>query len=130
MMLGHNDVHVNLLPLYHIMDLSLAFGVLYAGGKNVIIPKYDAKVAAELIARERASIFGSVPPILSSVLDQAEAGGHDLSSLRIVASLFDDPATIKRLETSTPARFWTGFGQTETTGYVTLAAYSERPGSS
>ena len=37
--------------------------------------------------------------------------------------------TIRRLEKETGARFWSSYGQTETSGLVSIARYSERPGS-
>lgn len=124
------DVYVNLLPLFHIMDLSLATGVLLAGGCNVILSRFDPAAAAACIEQERATIIGTVPPMLSSILDEAEASGRSLRSLRVVASLFDHEDTVRRCQELTGASFWVGFGQTETSGYLTLSPYDEREGSS
>ena len=40
----------------------------------------------------------------------------------------DAPQTIQRLHEKTRAQFWTGFGQSETSGFVTLQRVSDRPG--
>jgi len=50
-----------------------------------------------------------------------------LPSLKHVSGL-DAPQTIQRLHEATGAQFWTGFGQAETSGFVSLQRVSERPG--
>src|SRR4029453_5114719 len=40
----------------------------------------------------------------------------------------DAPPTIERLHTQTGAAFWTGFGQSETSGFVCLQRVKDRPG--
>jgi long-chain acyl-CoA synthetase len=42
----------------------------------------------------------------------------------------ENPETIQRLQQLTEAKFWVGYGQTETTAWCTLCPYSERPDSS
>jgi long-chain acyl-CoA synthetase len=67
------------------------------------------------------------PPVLSMFLDAREAGGAHWESLRLVLGL-DAPDVIQRLHAETNAKFWTGFGQSETSGVVTLMAVVEKPG--
>src|SRR5207248_11320332 len=67
------------------------------------------------------------PPVLIGLLDAAEKLGSRLPSLKHVSGL-DAPPTIQRLHEATRAQFWTGFGQSETSGFVTLQRVSERPG--
>jgi len=54
--------------------------------------------------------------------------GAQWRSLAHVVGL-DAPDTIQRLHAETGAKFWTGFGQSETTGLVTLVRADEKPGS-
>jgi acyl-CoA synthetase (AMP-forming)/AMP-acid ligase II len=65
--------------------------------------------------------------VLVSLLDAAGTSGSRLPSLTHVSGL-DTPATIERLHAETQAQFWTGFGQSETTGFVSLQRVAERPG--
>jgi long-chain acyl-CoA synthetase len=65
--------------------------------------------------------------VLQSLLDAAGKLGSRLPSLKHVSGL-DSPQTIQRLHEGTGAQFWTGFGQAETTGFVSLQRVSERPG--
>ena len=59
--------------------------------------------------------------MLSTLLDAAEKAGSRLPSLHHVSGL-DAPQTIQRLHETTGAKFWTGFGQSETTGFVSHRA--------
>jgi acyl-CoA synthetase (AMP-forming)/AMP-acid ligase II len=67
--------------------------------------------------------------VLASLLDAAEKAGSALPSLTHVSGL-DAPQTIQRLHEKTKAQFWTGFGQSETSGFVTIQRVADRPGAS
>src|SRR2546429_9261847 len=53
--------------------------------------------------------------------------GTRLPSLKHVSGL-DALPTIQRVHAQTGAQFWTGFGQSETSGFVTLQRVSEKAG--
>ena len=127
--LGPDDVNLGMLPLFHVSGLGLFLTVLQAGGCTVLSTRFDAAVAARQIQEFKVSIFVEFAPMLGNVLDQAAAQGTDLSSMRVVTGL-DTPDTIKRfVETCPKADFWVGFGQSETSGMVTLGRFRDRPGS-
>jgi long-chain acyl-CoA synthetase len=121
-------VHLNLLPLFHIAGLGLAMHVMHAGGRNVIMRKFDAQEAVEKIEAEKVTNIGTFPPMLSMLLDAAEGSGKSLRSLRSVGGL-DHPDTMQRYQKASGGRFFIGFGQTETSGFCTLCPLDERPGS-
>jgi long-chain acyl-CoA synthetase len=127
--MGLNDADVNVvaLPLFHIAALGMTLAVMHAGGCNVIMARYDAAEAVRLIDAHAGTLISDFPPVLANLLDAARDAGSGLASLRIVSGL-DSPATMERLHAETRAQFWTGFGQSETTGFVTLQPYAERPG--
>jgi long-chain acyl-CoA synthetase len=74
------------------------------------------------------TLVADFPPILSMLLDAKEASGAEWNDLRYVLGL-DAPDTIQRLHQETDAKFWTGFGQSETSGLATMASVEEKPGS-
>ena len=121
------DRYLLALPLFHITALGTALAHLHAGGPSVLVARYDAEEAVRLIDRHRITHVSDFPPVLSTLLDAAEKLGSRLPSLRDVAGL-DAPPTIQRLHESTGARFWTGFGQSETSGFVSLQRVQDRPG--
>jgi acyl-CoA synthetase (AMP-forming)/AMP-acid ligase II len=125
--LGPDDRSLCALPLFHIAGLAHALAHLHAGGANVVLPRFDAPRSVELIDRWRITHFADFPPVLAQTLDAAEQAGSRLPSLRHVTGL-DSPETMERLHAATGATFWTGFGQAETTGMVTLQNARERTG--
>ena len=121
------DRYLLALPLFHITALGGAMAHLHIGGASVVMSRFDAEDAVRLIDRHRITHVSDFPPVLSSLLDAAEKRGSRLPSLRHVSGL-DAPQTIQRLHEQTRAQFWTGFGQSETSGFVTLQRVSDRPG--
>jgi long-chain acyl-CoA synthetase len=101
---------------------------MHAGGANVLMARFDAAQAVQLIDAHRVTYITSFPPVLTNILDAAAQAGSRLSSLKHVAGLEGSDA-IARLHASTSAHFWSGFGQTETSGFVTLQRVAEHPDS-
>jgi len=123
-----DDVNLGVLPLFHVAGLAVMLAAQHAGGATVVVPKFDAATALAQIRRERATLLAEFPPILGKLLDAAEGRAGDLSSLRGVTGL-DSVDTIERFERQCPhGCFWTGFGQSETSGFVTMGRFRDRPG--
>jgi acyl-CoA synthetase (AMP-forming)/AMP-acid ligase II len=122
------DRYLVALPLFHITALGTTLAHLHAGAAAVIVARYDAEEAVRLIDRHRITHVSDFPPVLSTLLDAARKLGSRLPSLRDVVGL-DAPPTIQRLHDETGARFWTGFGQSETSGFVSVQRVIDRPGS-
>ncbi|MBI3992963.1 MAG: AMP-binding protein, partial [Candidatus Lambdaproteobacteria bacterium] len=125
--LNETDCHLMALPLFHVTALGWGMTVAHAGGCNVIATKFDAAASIKLIDRHKVTVVASFPPVLKTLLDEAEKAGSTLPSLRHATGL-EFPETIERLQKNTKATFWTGFGQSETSGFVTIQRYNERPG--
>jgi long-chain acyl-CoA synthetase len=123
------DRYLLALPLFHITALGSAMAHMHAGGASVMVARYDPEAAVRLIDRHRVTHVSDFPPVLTTLLDAAEKAGSRLPSLRHVSGL-DAPQTIERLHATTGAQFLTGFGQSETSGFVTLQRVADRPGAS
>lgn len=126
--LTRQDCNLCILPFFHFGGFGISLSVLQAGGVNIILPKFDANLAVKHIQKDKVSILVEFPPILATLLDQAKEGNYDLSSLRVVVGL-DQPETIKRFQEMTRGTFWAFYGQTETSGLISLSSYSEKFGS-
>jgi long-chain acyl-CoA synthetase len=124
--LGPADRHLAALPLFHITGLGLSLATAAAGGANVITPAFDPGLSAQMMDEHGVTLMADFPPVLDMLL-QAR-GDAKWENLRVVFGL-DSPDVIQKLQSETGARFWTGFGQAETTGVVTLGPADERPGS-
>ncbi len=126
--LNKTKTYLNILPLFHVMGVNFGLATLMAGGKNVLLEKFDPLQTLHLIQEQKVTLLGSFPPILTTLLDLIEQGDFDLSSLEVVAGL-EMPDTVKKWETATHSTFWTMYGQTETSGLITFSEYLKRPGS-
>jgi acyl-CoA synthetase (AMP-forming)/AMP-acid ligase II len=121
------DRYLLALPLFHVTALGNFVAHLHAGGANVLVARYDAEEALRLIDAHRITHLSDFPPVLVNLLDAAQKLGSKLSSLKHVSGL-DAPPTIQRLHDETQAQFWTGFGQSETTGFVSIQRVRDKPG--
>jgi acyl-CoA synthetase (AMP-forming)/AMP-acid ligase II len=118
--LDERDVAVVAVPLFHVTGLGLMLTMWLAGGASVVEVKFEPDAVAQKIEAEKATVFAEFAPMLSGVLDKAAELGASLDSLRAVVGL-DTPDTIRRFEAACPnARFWAVYGQSETSGIVTI----------
>ncbi|CAB5148339.1 Long-chain-fatty-acid--CoA ligase (EC [Olavius algarvensis associated proteobacterium Delta 3] len=122
------DVHLNLLPLFHIAGLVMAFSSFHVGAMNLNMSRFDASRAVQLIAEKKASLMFDFSPILGSILEEAEKTGRDITPLRGVLGL-EAPETIEKYQNVTGGTFYCMYGQTETSCLATLGRYNDRPGS-
>lgn len=127
--LGLDETTVQLLalPFYHGTGLGLALAVLHAGGRTVVLPRFEPGAALEAIEAERCTFFAEFAPMLARLLEEQRRKPRDLGSLVAITGL-DRPDVIREGQTAMRARFFSAFGQTETTGLVTMAPFDERPG--
>ena len=124
----HWPRHLAALPFFHITGLGLALCMMQVGGANVVMETFDPARAARWIDEYQVTLMAVFPPVLSMLLDARNQSGAAWQSLQHVVGL-DAPGTIQRLYAETQAKFWTGFGQAETSGVVTLTRVDAKPGS-
>ena len=125
--LSTEDVHLNLLPLFHVAGLFMATGSFHAGVLNVNMSKFDAARAVDLIDEKKVTVLYDFSPILSSILDAHEKSDKDITSLKTVKGI-ENPETIERYQKVTGGTFFCVYGQTETSAMATLGRYNDRPG--
>ncbi|MBN2060529.1 MAG: AMP-binding protein [Deltaproteobacteria bacterium] len=126
--LKSDDVHLNVLPLFHAGGLFMVTSSFHIGALNINMSRFDAIQAVDLIAGKKASLMMEFSPMLASLLDESEKTGKDISSLRSVAGI-DSPNTIERYQQYTGGNYYCLYGQTETSCVVTFGAYDDCPGS-
>ncbi|MGD9180754.1 MAG: AMP-binding protein, partial [Desulfobacterales bacterium] len=105
------DVHLNLLPLFHIGGLSMATASFHGGALNVNMSKFDAQQAVDLIVEKQVTFLYDFSPILASILDAYEKTGKDIKSLRAVLGI-ENPETIERYQKLIGGTFFCVYGQT------------------
>ncbi len=138
-LIGANPPQPNALltvPLFHVTGevpiLLVSFAI---ARKLVMMPKWDAVTAMELIQRERVTSFTGVPLMSFEIMSHPDRAKYDLSSLQSLAG-GGAPRPIehvKRLaETMPTSPAALGYGLTETNGVgcgIFSTNYQEKPNS-
>jgi acyl-CoA synthetase (AMP-forming)/AMP-acid ligase II len=122
------DIHLNILPLFHVGGLFISMTAFHAGALNINVSKFDADQAVDFIQEKKITMLFDFAPILASILDSQEKTGKNINALRLVAGL-DSPETIERYQKVTAGEFFVVYGQTEVSALVTVSPYNEKPGS-
>ena len=113
-------------PLFHVTaNNCAAYVTTAAGGKMVLMYRWDATTALELIERERVSGVSGVPVMSRELVTHPDFAKYDTSSLLTVggggAQL--QPDLVAKIDaTVATARPNTGYGMTETCGIITAVA--------
>ena len=113
-------------PLFHVTANNCgAYAVTAAGGKMVLMYRWDAGEALKLIEREKVSAMSGVPVMARELITHPDFDRYDLSSLLTLggggAQL--QPDLVAKIDkTVATARPNTGYGMTETCGIITSIA--------
>jgi long-chain acyl-CoA synthetase len=108
-------------PLFHVGGLqSFLLPYTAAGGKVVLMYKWDAELAVDLIEREQVTAVAGVPTTVFELLEVAAAKGIELTSLSGISSgaTLVPPELVRRIDEQTQSRAapGNGYGLTETSG--------------
>jgi long-chain acyl-CoA synthetase len=124
------------VPLFHVTGCFATMGPTIAtGGKIVLMRKWEAEQAMQLIEREKISATGGVPTIAWQLLEHPARAKYDLSSLESVAygGAPSAPELVRKLkETFKNSDPGNGWGMTETSATFTSHSggeYLARPDS-
>jgi acyl-CoA synthetase (AMP-forming)/AMP-acid ligase II len=122
-------------PLFHVASLPRVVSAAVTGVHLVLMHKWDAQRAVELVQREQVdTIPGGVPTVIAALLDEVERTGAELPSLRSLTS--GGAPTTSALVARTAAVFngkvtgGAGYGLTETCGPMVMIGsrdFFERP---
>jgi len=101
-------------PAGHVASLISLLRPLTAGGTTVVMDRWSARAAAELIEHHRITTSAGTPFFLSTLLDQAGRDGRDISSLErfLCGAAAVPPALVERSE-ATGIVTWRTYGSTE-----------------
>lgn len=110
-------------PLFHVTANNCgAYATTAAGGKMVLMYRWDAGEALKLVEREKIMTVSGVPVMARELVTHPDFGKYDTSSLLSVGGggAQIQPDLVDKIEkTVTTARPNTGYGMTETCGIIT-----------
>jgi HIP---CoA ligase len=129
-LLGPRDRYLVVNPFFHSFGFKAGIlACLVSGAALVPQPVFDAGQAMRLVEAERITVFPGPPAIYTAILDHAERGARDLSSLRLaVTGAADVPVALverMRRELSFDAVL-TAYGLTEAV-VATMCRPGDRP---
>ena len=129
-------VSLLVVPMFHATGLSATLGpTINSGGKIVLMRRWDAEPAMQLIEREKVSSTGGVPTIAWQLIEHPARSKYDLSSLVAVAygGAPSAPELVRKITEVFPGSApGNGWGMTETTATFTSHMgkdYENRPDS-
>ena len=131
---SERDVIVGVLPFFHVFANACVLNrTVLDGGTIAMLPRFDAGQCLKTVARTRATSMPGVPTMYQALLDHADLGKTDFTSLLVcISGGAPLPLPIKqRFEAATGATLVEGYGLTETSGVVSSNPFAgdERPGS-
>jgi fatty-acyl-CoA synthase len=115
-------VQLHTIPLFHVNGWGTPHSISAAGGRHIVIKKFDPKQILELIQKERVTHFAMVPTMATALVNYPGLKEYDLSSLEFVqiggaASPVD---LIREVEQTLGCGCYAGYGLTETTPVCTV----------
>jgi long-chain acyl-CoA synthetase len=132
---GPEDVHLVCSPMYHSVSIRFAAGTLLRGGTCVILSRFDAGVAREVLVGLHGPVPTTsfmAPSALSRLVDVVAEDRDRFDSLRLLVHAGSPcPPAVKRaaMERVRPGVLWEFYGSTE--GQFTVCSPEEwtaRPG--
>ncbi|MEU0601152.1 long-chain fatty acid--CoA ligase [Streptomyces sp. NPDC006393] len=127
-----DDIALGALPLFHAFGQTVSLNSTWrAGATLVLLPRFDAARAIELMVKEGVNTFHGVPTMFVS-LAAAAADADVLPELRVCisggASL--PVAVLERFEAAFGARIYEGYGLSETSpaAAVNQPVFGAKPG--
>ncbi|GGU13334.1 class I adenylate-forming enzyme family protein [Streptomyces lateritius] len=119
---GPTPVSLTTFPFFHVAAFTSFYSVMAAGGSLVLMRKWDAATALELIRRHGVTHYAGVPTTALGLLDLAERVGDPLASLVMfnTGGAAAPPEIVARLTAAYGERVEprNGYGLTETCGGV------------
>ncbi|OWQ96532.1 class I adenylate-forming enzyme family protein [Sphingopyxis witflariensis] len=119
------QVTMLVVPLFHISGLGASFlSPLLAGSKIVVMRRWAADEAMELIEREKVTMFSGVPTMMWDIVHAGKGKKADLSSLRNIGmgGQAMPVSLLNELRAACPdVVMGTGYGMTETSGSVAMS---------
>jgi fatty-acyl-CoA synthase len=124
------SVNLHTIPLFHANGWGKPQGSTMMGSTQVMVRRFEPAKVLELIERERATCMLLVPVMANALLNCAELGKFDVSSMQdiMLGGAASSPELIRRLEEAFRCRVFAGYGLTETSPVATTAVLkSVRP---
>jgi long-chain acyl-CoA synthetase len=128
--LFEQDVVLCVLPLFHIYGFNVGLALPLSCGASVcLVERFDPVTTMEQIVRMRVSVVIGAPPTYIAWANVPGVERYDLRNLRFAVSGAAQlpEAVLRRFTKDLGVPLWEGYGLTETSPVLTLAAKNAEP---
>jgi fatty-acyl-CoA synthase len=111
------------IPLFHANGWGRAHTVTLAGGRHVMVKRFDPQCVCELIQHEKITTISMVPTMANAFIHFPGLAQYDLSSLQEVnlGGAASSQSLVEAVEAKLGCRAYVGYGLTETSPVATAA---------
>jgi acyl-CoA synthetase (AMP-forming)/AMP-acid ligase II len=122
-----SDAWGHIAPMFHLADAWAVFAVTWAGGRHVMVPRFEPGAALGAVQEHRITLSNLVPTMLNLMVKHPGVEDHDLSSLRLVLSGGAPiaPELVRSVMSVFGCEYVQTYGMTETCPYLTLSILEE-----
>jgi acyl-CoA synthetase (AMP-forming)/AMP-acid ligase II len=126
--LRDSDVWAHVAPLFHLADAWATFAITAAGGRHVVVPRFDPARVLAALREEHVTLTNLIPTMLNSLVREEGAADAPYPSLRYVLSggAPISPALVRRIMETFGSEYVQTYGLTETSPYLTVSLLDER----
>ncbi len=120
---GEGDVWLHAAPMFHLADAWAVWTATAAGAAHVLLPRFEAPAAFDLVESHGVTLTNLVPTMLMTLLEEAEKRGRPLRSLRLILSGGAPiaPGVVARVGERLGCEYAQTYGLTETSPFLTFS---------
>jgi non-ribosomal peptide synthetase component E (peptide arylation enzyme) len=128
MLVTENDVQLVYLPVCLNWGYLCLLQAILSGSRAVLLERFSAKAALDLIERERVTYIATAPASIVAMLNEPSLSEYDVASLRVVITGGASAAieTIRDYQARMPGHLIELYGMLET-GFHTYTRFSDDP---
>ena len=111
-----DTVSLGVVPMFHVTGMQAMNSLIYGGGANVVLPRWDRHLAAEAIARNRVTNWTCIPTMIIDLFANPRIAEYDLSSITYLSGggAAMPEAIAQKVKTLWGLDFIEGYGLSET----------------
>jgi fatty-acyl-CoA synthase len=113
----HDSVQLVSVPMFHVTGMQVCMnGAIYIGGTQVVMTRWDRKVAAQLIQDHRITGWRNISTMVVDLLSEPTIDDYDLTSLQGIGGggAAMPAAVAAKLQAKTGLQYAEGYGLSET----------------
>jgi fatty-acyl-CoA synthase len=117
------DTILHVVPLFHVNGWGAPHWMTLAGGRHVMLRKFDPGALLRAVQAERVTHLLAVPSIFNAVVNHPDRSTLDLSSLKeaIIGGSPASPTLVEAIERELGCTAIVGYGLSETSPVIALA---------